>query len=199
MNNRMRQRYQKMRTVLMRQGRLHAGFTLVETLVAITILLVAIMGPMTIAARGLQSAFHAREQITAFFLAQEGVELIRMHRDGNALGRLGWLNNIPGVCRSNSQGCGMDARNPAVIRNCNSENCQLSYDTNPLSSGRGFYTYTPTGLPSMSPFTRQIWVNPLGGGGEAVVTVTVSWPSGLFGGTRNVTVTSRIFNQYDNL
>ncbi len=43
---------------------------------AISVLLLALIGPMTIAAKGLQGAYYAREQATALFLAQEGIELV---------------------------------------------------------------------------------------------------------------------------
>ena len=61
------------------------GFTLVETLVAITILLIVIVGPMTIASRGMQTAFYAGDQTTAIYLAQEGIEHIQRLRDDTAL------------------------------------------------------------------------------------------------------------------
>lgn len=61
------------------------GFTLIETLVAISILLIALTGPLTIAAKGLNTAYYARDQITAFYLAQEGIEYLRNIRDGEAL------------------------------------------------------------------------------------------------------------------
>lgn len=61
------------------------GFTLIETLVAITILLIALAGPLTIAAKGLSTAYYARDQITAFYLAQEGIEYLRNIRDAQAL------------------------------------------------------------------------------------------------------------------
>lgn len=57
------------------------GFTLIETLVAISILLLSIIGPMEIAARGLFSAYYARDEIAAYYLAQEGVEYVRNLRD----------------------------------------------------------------------------------------------------------------------
>ncbi len=174
------------------------GFTLVETLVAITILLVAIVGPMTIAARGLQTAFYAREQITAFSLAQEGVELIREKRDENALSHSGnWLQGVPsGLCgSSNPDGCGLDIRGGSFL-NCNGNNCQLKYDSAALPGNRGFYTYT-AGTPSL--YTRRIFVTETVNGKEALVTVKVTWQSGLFGAQRTVTVQSRIFNQYNNL
>lgn len=174
--------------------KLRRGFTLVETLIAIAILLVAIAGPMTIAARGLQTAFYAREQITAFMLAQEGVELIRSLRDQDALQHNSWLAGIPSAC-SGSQGCGADARG-SPTRDCASKSCQLNYDDGPLEGHRGFYTYA-TG--TLTPFTRQILVYPLPGGRETRVTVNVSWQSGLFGGVKTVTVRSRLFNQYDTI
>lgn len=61
------------------------GFTLVETLIAITILLLVIIGPITAAQKGVQQAYYANEQITAVFLAQETVEAIRERRDDQAL------------------------------------------------------------------------------------------------------------------
>ena len=168
------------------------GFSLVETLVAITVLLVAIVGPMTIAARGLQSAFYAREQVIAFSLAQEGLELIRALRDENALGGRAWHSGFS-VC-DNPHGCGLDARGSSA-RNCQSRsNCALNYDAGALSGARGFYTYAAG---DATPFTRVIRVGR--NGDEAEVIVEVSWQSGLFGGARSVVLQSRVFNQYDDI
>jgi prepilin-type N-terminal cleavage/methylation domain-containing protein len=57
------------------------GFTLVETLVAISILLIVIVGPMSISSRTAKSSSFATEQIQAFYLAQEGLELAQKVRD----------------------------------------------------------------------------------------------------------------------
>lgn len=176
-----------------------SGFTLVETLVAITILLVAIVGPMTIAARGLQSAFFAREQVTAYALGQEVLDLMRAVRDENAIAGSNWLSGIPSSCaRSNAAGCGIDMRTRS-FRNCSSGNaCRLLYDPGSLSghAQRGMYNYT-TG--DASPFTRRMWVDQVVGGREAEVTVEVSWLSSAFRAQRTVTLQTRIFNIYDNL
>lgn|SRR5574343_620778 len=56
------------------------GFTIVETLVAITILMVAIAGPLTIAQRGLTASIYARDQVTASFYAQEAMEDLKRQR-----------------------------------------------------------------------------------------------------------------------
>lgn len=61
------------------------GFTLVETLVAIAILLLIIIGPITAAQKGIQQAYYANEQLSAVFLAQEAIEAIRQRRDDQAL------------------------------------------------------------------------------------------------------------------
>ena len=62
-----------------------SGYSLVEALVAIAVLLIAMVGPMTIAAQGIKSSRFALEQNTAFFLAQEGVETVFRIRDNYAL------------------------------------------------------------------------------------------------------------------
>lgn len=61
------------------------GFTLIETMVAIALLMVALIPPMSLAAQSLTTAYFARDQITAFYLAQEGVEIVRSVRDANII------------------------------------------------------------------------------------------------------------------
>lgn len=53
-----------------------SGFTLIETFVAIVVLTIAVLGPMTLLSRALQDSRYIKDQITATFLAQEGVELL---------------------------------------------------------------------------------------------------------------------------
>ena len=61
------------------------GFTLVETLVAISFLSVAIVAPMTLVSLSLAGAVQARDTITAYNLAQEGIEAVRAIRDGSII------------------------------------------------------------------------------------------------------------------
>lgn len=75
------------------------GFTLLETIVAVAILSLAITGPMVIAEKGIDTSIYARDQVTAFYLAQEAVEYVRNIRDTNRIngytnpntGGTGWL------------------------------------------------------------------------------------------------------------
>ena len=61
------------------------GFTLVETLIAITILTFAIAGPLSSASHALVATEVARDQLTASYLAQEGIEYVRAMRDDEYL------------------------------------------------------------------------------------------------------------------
>src|SRR6202042_2338797 len=65
--------------------KLDTGFTLIETMVAIALLMLALIAPMSLAAQSLTAAYFARDQITAFYLAQEGIEIVRSVRDANII------------------------------------------------------------------------------------------------------------------
>ncbi|TSC84079.1 MAG: Uncharacterized protein G01um101417_348 [Parcubacteria group bacterium Gr01-1014_17] len=71
------------------------GFSLIETLVAVVILVSAVVGPLTLAQRSIRSAVYARDQVTASFLAEEAIEYIRSVRDGNEHNRNNnWLKGL---------------------------------------------------------------------------------------------------------
>src|SRR3989338_10635926 len=73
------------------------GFTLVETLVAVMLLSVAVVAPMSLAAKSLGSAYYARDQITAFYLAQEAIEALRSIRDSQILIIAGSSSGVPDI------------------------------------------------------------------------------------------------------
>lgn len=61
------------------------GFTLVETLVAVAILILAVAGPLVVVGRSLQGHNNAINQTTAEYLAQEAIEIVRNRRDQNLI------------------------------------------------------------------------------------------------------------------
>jgi hypothetical protein len=56
-----------------------------ETLVAVTILVIGVLGPLAMAARGISDGRFAQNQLVANMLAQEAMETIINYRNGNIL------------------------------------------------------------------------------------------------------------------
>lgn len=170
------------------------GFTLVETFVAVTILLLATVGPMTIAARGLQSSFFSKQQITAFYLGQEAIELVKAQQYENVIAGNDWLAGLETgadeFCHIDGLGCGIDTHNETFI-DCAGEGCRILYDT---SASRGFYQHA---IGENTPFTRRIFIEETEPAQEAEITVLVSWDSGLFVSERTLTLRSALFNAYE--
>lgn len=169
-----------------------AGFTLIEALVAISILLISLMGPLTIAAKGLSAAIFARDQITAFYLTQEAVEFIRNKRDENTLNSRYWLvgfgvsGNFPDCTAVN--GCRVDIKNNNIDE-CSAGGCSpLRYN-----EATGFYSYDVGG--SVTSFVRSVFVVPINAdevSDEVSIEVRIAWNTGII--TRTFTVKENIFN-----
>lgn len=70
------------------------GFTLLETIVALAVILTAMAGPISLATRGIFSAKFARSRLLSANLAQEGIELVRKIRDDNILVDREWDTGI---------------------------------------------------------------------------------------------------------
>ncbi len=143
------------------------GFSLIETLVAVSVLLVSIAGPMTIATKGYGSALYARDQIVAFYLAGEAVEYVRNVRDTNILNGASWLDGLSSCMDGRT--CSIDVRN-ASIAECVGGCSPLLYD-----EATGFYGAS-AGDPS--PFTRSVAIAAVASD-EVSITVTISWRTGV--------------------
>ena len=61
--------------------KLKQGFTIIETFVAITIMFLAIIGPLSMMGKYLIDASYLQNQAVATQLAQEGIELLIAQRD----------------------------------------------------------------------------------------------------------------------
>ena len=185
-----------------RISRFAGGFTIIEPLVAIAILLLAITTPLTIAEKGLASAEVARQEITAFYLAQEAAEHIRNVRDENTLGgqggKSGWLQGL-NQCVSGG-GCGIDPTSdngqPLIACTISNDDCTLWQNDSTLifgyppghGSGNSF-GWTETG------FKRKVYLEEIKNGVEASTTARVEWSSGPFG-SRTIIVSENLFNWY---
>lgn len=66
------------------------GFTLIETLVGIVILAGVLLGPVTFLSTSFTRSNIAEEKLSALYLAEEGIELIRHIRENNVLAEVPW-------------------------------------------------------------------------------------------------------------
>lgn len=154
-----------------------------ETLVAITLLLLAIGGPMYAVSQSLSSAIYARDQVTAFYLAQDAVEYVRNMRDNNALNNRDWLSSVKQYVPSDGS-VGSPFKidtQTGTITDCAGACPAMSYTSN------GIYNYDPVDNANVtqSPFTRTITLqmpdknqNPAN---EIRMTVDISWRQNIAG------------------
>lgn len=188
------------------------GFTIIETLVAIFILLLAITGPMAIVAQSIRSSIYARDQIVAFYLAQEAIEQLRNLRDEGVLAMRrsdgsvsSWDAKLPlssDTCGS-GQPCGLDISKidgSYRFSICNTSPCA------PLSFDEGLYGLSggPGNAGTVSKFSRTIYIKTLqlNSGGvddlkapeQRQVKVVITWPSP--GGTLNTFVLNEVLNNW---
>jgi len=95
-----------------------AGFTLIETLVAVSILALSVTGPLFTAGRAIVAAEISRDQLTAAYLAQEGIDYVRAMRDdaylsafqagGATISSTAWSNFVTLIAPCTSDKCQYD-------------------------------------------------------------------------------------------
>ena len=166
------------------------GFTLVETMVAVSILSLSIAATFTAVQNGIQNSTLAKDQTTAFYLAQEAMEFIKNTRDENALNNVyaqsnnltavNWLHGMSEVAGDPcyfGKVCEVDAP-LKTITNCGS----AAITTNPPlicpvlnqdTASTGLFGYT--GSWPASRFRREIQFRQLVADTEVEVIVSVSW------------------------
>lgn len=167
------------------------GFTLVETMVAISILMLAILGPLSIASSGLRNSIYARDQITAYYLAQEGIEYTRYVRDNNYLKNSSdWMEDLE-FCES-ANGCSLDTLD---FMEDYGNYLPATYSATPLKiDSDGRYTYNSG---TATRYYRKIVVTPELNDERFDVSTTVTWTQGSIG-TKSITLKETIYNLYAN-
>jgi len=143
-----------------------SGFTIIETLVAISVLMIAVAGPLVVAHRGLNAALHARDQSIATFLAQEALEVARNVKDNGNWGA------VTGCTNTNR--CDINKQNYSIRQT-------VGVTEYPIYLSSSGYNSDSGGSGTQTIFKRFIVaesVSPRALAEEAKVTVTVKWNQG---------------------
>ncbi|OHB17649.1 MAG: hypothetical protein A2544_01350 [Candidatus Zambryskibacteria bacterium RIFOXYD2_FULL_43_10] len=159
------------------------GFTIVESLVAITVLVLVITGTASAIQTSISSYIFSKDQIIAFYLAQEGFEQVRNIRDENALVGRNWLTNLDPCLTSN--GCYVDVLKPNPLPSSCGTNCPVINQ----NQNNGFYGYDEGQDWKPTVFNRRIVMQQINSR-EVSITVTIDWSKG---------VTARQFRAKENL
>jgi Tfp pilus assembly protein PilV len=159
------------------------GFSLVEALVAIAILLSAVSGVMMLVNQSIKSGQNVSNRLAASYLASDAIEYLRYSRDSNWLSDKQdsfqyWLNDVVDAC--NGSPCQIDTRRGSEsISGCGGSCSNLKYN-----SKNKVYGYGSGSGWEESKFTRTVRfrdTTDLGGdksNDEVIVAVTVTWPQG---------------------
>ncbi len=196
------------------------GFSLVEVLVAISILLLVMTGPMRVLTQTTNSTTYSNQQTVAFFLAQEGLELVQLGRDNLVLGDFKdqirgesvepnpWQRFQVDFAACISDECGIVAVGGAdadglATTSCSSADatdCRLYLSTTTPTT-RAKYSYTPGG--QITPYTRTIRIGMIPNTEDPsrprgiVATSTVTWRTGNLFTDQQVQLVTYYTNVYD--
>jgi len=152
--------------------RLKKGFTLLEVLIAILVITFGVLASYSVVQRIFIQTFSSENRLTAIYLAEEGLELVRQVRDSRYLNGTSASVDFLINCVNPGRYCELDSTNqgtdPAIINS--------STPPRKLKIGNNLYNYT-TGTDSK--FTRKIevfsWSPPSENLDFCKIVVTVSW------------------------
>ena len=139
------------------------GFSLLETTVAVAILVAAVIGPLTLASSSIKASSQAKNNLVAAGLAQEGVELMRNFRANNIFNDFSWTAGMDS-CFS-AAGCQIDA---AILE---IDACGASCSNLNFGQNSGLYSY---GAGSPTIFIRTINIETVSAN-EIKINVSISW------------------------
>ena len=179
------------------------GFTLIEVLVALTLFAFAITGVITTAVKSGININSAKNRLTANYLAQEGIELMRAKRDSYVLSSdtyiQGWQDFTADITANCTGPCDVDVNSLANLvsttgagfYSCIPQSvCDLKY------SSDGFYIH---GTGTATPFNRELTITPFTNSGgtfpnELETTSTITWKEGVT--TQSLSMNESLFNWY---
>jgi type II secretory pathway pseudopilin PulG len=177
----------KQHTTAQQYKKTNGGFTLIETLVAIFILVLTVGALITLTAGGFYSVRYSRNQIVGNALMQEGLEYIRNTRDNVSLQGVSWSdwrNEFASNGCFSSDGCRVDPYALTTpLQACVGQCPIITYYQNQYFYGYQGVQYPMTlteGYPTAFRRTVRMSDATAGAGQDHVlVEVTVEWLNGL--------------------
>ncbi|MBU1159734.1 prepilin-type N-terminal cleavage/methylation domain-containing protein [Patescibacteria group bacterium] len=151
------------------------GFTLLESLFAIMIFSMAILGPLALAINSIRFVKFSQNQITASFLAQESAEFVEHVLNVNKSTGADWLQELNDCMGAG--GCYMDVWAGTIgsaITACPVGGCPLVK----YNSSNGYYDYGA--LSDDTIFFRKVQITEIVDDQEVKVVVTINWQERLF-------------------
>lgn len=174
------------------------GFTLVETLAAVTILSIAIVGPIHLIGNSIHKIYYARDQVVAISLAQEGIEMVRQVRDSNMLSGGPWDTGISNGTYTIDAGRFVSVALPATSNfiipcvGCTTpQPVFIDMSAVGANSTNGLYRQSVSGPTSLTQFSRIVTIEPVTSD-EIKVSSKVEWKTG--GETGTINISEYLFN-----
>lgn len=184
----------------MRFMKTQTGFTLIETVVAISVLMLGVVGPLSLAQRNLKASRSASDRLVASFLAQEGIEAVRSAIANNSADTSDpseWLDGVtnpPGAqCDKTHDHCIVDVTlgGTNLLARCNGQCTPMVYQ----NSGTFVYRQLASAAPGApwvpTQFQRLVSVDVYPGDTKRVVASTTVWWRG-----GNLTLQEDIYNWF---
>lgn len=150
------------------------GLTLIETLIAITILLTSTVMPLVIYSRSIENSRYANDTITATYLAQGAVELIKYDiytelNNNYVKSKNNWFEALPNCDGVGANVCSITIPSGVV---CRGNSC----DSNLYINSNNLYTHSPTLI--QSKFSRTVKFPNSRPKYGTPISSTVKWKSG---------------------
>jgi type II secretory pathway pseudopilin PulG len=152
------------------------GFTIIETLIAITILTFAMMGPLTAVYASLNISEGSQDQLTATYLAQEAIEYVRAKRADNYMNDRDWLDGMSTCSRGDT--CIIDASMQDFGMGVESCGSSPYWGVCPRLYLSDDHFYTEQQIGALTPFTRSVQnIDVVGDDYQTAINVeaTVTW------------------------
>jgi hypothetical protein len=160
---------------------MNKGFTIIEAIVAVTVLTVGVLGSYVFISSFFRYTDLSIDKLTAAYLSQEGVEIVKNIRDGNWIERESWNYGI---------GVGSWEADYNTIDSFSDD-----YDGDYINlESSGFYGY---GSGASTPFKREIQIYTSSSGAEGVIyaSSTVSWENR--GNSYSIKTEEKLYNWYE--